>query len=181
MKFEIPFREEIFKKQMILTLNNAWSINLKNNKRNLIWAVPMILFGGLMVYGESDTGFLLIAIGIHYLVNFYNYYSYYKESKTEFLKLVNNEINRQKNANENSVWEFTENYFRYKDYKYETKMKWEMFKNYRIIEKNLFLDLNVSENSSYVLGEEEIGIESFQKITEFVNSIINKKPVYNNV
>ncbi|KJD31053.1 hypothetical protein PK35_16830 [Tamlana nanhaiensis] len=181
MKFEIPFKEEIYKEQMTLNFNTAWKENLKKNKKRLIWAIPMILIGGLIIYGENYLGFVFIGIGIHYLINFYDYNSYYKKSKTKFFDLVEAEIVGQKNANELSVWEFDENYFGYKDYKYEAKINWEAFNNNRIIERNLFLDLNVGNNSSYVLGESEIGIENFQKITEFVKNKMDKKPVHNNV
>ncbi|ULC58413.1 hypothetical protein MBM09_10815 [Flaviramulus sp. BrNp1-15] len=175
MKFEIPFEEQIYKEQMTLNFNTTWSKNLKKNNKRLIWAIPFILLGGLIIYGENYLGFLFIAIGIHYLINFYDYYSYHKKSKAKFFELIEMEIIGQKNANENCIWEFNEDHFRYKDYKYEAKIKWEAFKSNRIIDKNIFLDLNVGNNSSYVLGEIEIGTENFIKVTEFVKNKIGQK------
>lgn len=175
MKFELPFKEQIYNEQMTLNFNTVWNKNLKKNKKRLIWAIPMILLGGLIIYGENNLGFLFIAIGIHYLINFYDYYSFYKKSKNTFFELVETEKIGQIKANENSFWEFNDDHFRYKDYKYEAKIKWEAFKSNRIIDKNLFLDLNVGNNSSYILGEIEIGTENFNKITEFVKSKIGQK------
>ncbi|MUU79904.1 hypothetical protein [Winogradskyella endarachnes] len=180
MKFELPFNEQTYNEQMTLNFNTAWNDNLKKNKKRLILAIPMILLGGLIIYGENYLGFLFIAIGIHYLINFYDYYSYYKKSKNNFFELVKTEKNGQLDAGENSVWEFNDEYFRYKDYKYEAKIKWEAFKSTRVIDKNLFIDLNVGNKSSYVIGETELGTENFNKVTEFVKTKV-KKPVHNNV
>lgn len=181
MKFELPFNEQIFNEQMTLNFNTAWKDNLKKNKKRLIWAIPMILLGGLIIYGENNLGFLFIAIGMHYLINFYDYYSYYKKSKNTFFELVETEKKGQIDADENSIWEFNDDHFGYKDYKYETKIKWEAFNSTRVIDKNLFIDLNVGNNSSYVIGDSELGTENFNKVTEFVKAKVKKKPVHNNV
>ena len=58
------------------------------------------------------------------------------------------------------------------DYKYEAKIKWNAFKSTRVIDKNLFIDLNIGNNSSYVIGETELGTENFDKVTEFIKSKI---------
>ena len=62
MKFDLPFKEQIYNEQMTLNFNTAWNDNLKKNKKRLIWAIPMILLGGLIIYGKNNLGFLFIAI-----------------------------------------------------------------------------------------------------------------------
>lgn len=168
MKFELPFNAQIYTKQMTLNFHTAWNENLKNNRNRLFWAVPMIIIGGLIIYGENNLGFLFMAIGIHYSINFYDYYTFYKKRKKAFFELVEKEKNGQIAANENSVWEFNDDHFRYKDYKYEAKIKWKAFKSTRVIDKNLFLDLGLGNDSSYVIGEIEIGSENFNTLIEFV-------------
>ena len=42
------------------------------------------------------------------------------------------------------------------------------------IENNLFIDLNKAYRYSYIIGEEEVGVENFQKIIEFITSKIKK-------
>ena len=54
MKFELPFKEQIYDEQMTLNFNTAWNDNLKKNKKRLIWAIPMILLGGLIIYGKNN-------------------------------------------------------------------------------------------------------------------------------
>ena len=49
-----------------------------------------------------------------------------------------------------------------------------LHKSVRIIEKNLFIDLNVGYHLSYIVGEKEIGVDNFDKVTEFIKSKIEK-------
>ncbi len=91
MKFELPFNEQIYKEQITLNFNTAWNKNLKNNKKRLILVIPMILMGVLIIYGGGNIGFLFLAIGIHNLINFYEYYSFYKKNKNKFFELVEKE------------------------------------------------------------------------------------------
>jgi len=173
MKFEIPFEEKIYTDQMNLYFNKTWETNLKKNKERLIVSIPMILLGSLIVYLENNIGFIFIAFGIHYLINFFSYYSYFKKSKKTFFDSVETEKNDQLIANENSIWEFHDDYFKYIDYKCEIKLKWNAFQNKRVIEKNLFLDIDTKNNISYILGEIEVGTQEFQKIIELVKNKIN--------
>jgi len=168
MKLEIPFEENIYLEQTTLNFTLAWKDNLKKNKKRLYWALPSIIFGAFLVYRENYLGFLFLGIGLHYAINFYDYYSYYKKSKTEYFELIKSEIEGQKAAGQNSLWEFNDDHFRYKYYKYDAKIKWNAFKSYRIIDKNIFLDLEVGNNSSYILGEIEVGKDRFEEIIEFV-------------
>lgn len=168
MKFELPFNAQIYTEQMTLNFHTAWNENLKNNRNRLFWAIPMIIVGGLIFYGENNLGFLFMAIGIHYSINFYDYYAYYKKNKKAFFELVEKEKINQLKANEYSIWEFNDDHFGYKDYKFEAKIKWEAFKSTKVIDKNLFIDLNVGNNSSFIIGETEIGSENFNTLLEFV-------------
>ena len=178
MKFELPFKEQLYNEQMILNFNTAWNKNLKNNKKRLFWAIPMTLLGGLIIYGKNNLGFLFIAIGIHNLINFYDYYVFYKKSKNTFFEVIEREKKEYIEASENSIWEFNDEYFRYKDYKFEIKIKWKTFKSIRVIDNNLFIDLDLENHSSYILGETEIGTENFHKLIDFVRNKIGENPVH---
>nr|WP_315193779.1 hypothetical protein [uncultured Flavobacterium sp.] len=174
MKFEIPFKEEIYKKQTILNLSLTWEKILKKNKKNLILYIFFISIGFLIIYGENNIGVIFILIGLYGLLECYRTNYAYQNSKKTYLKLIENEIKGQLESNEISIWEFNDEYFNYKDYKYEAKIKWNAFKNYRIIEDNIFLDLNIGNQSSYILSKEEIGNDSFENIVELVHTKINR-------
>ncbi|MDP2161467.1 MAG: hypothetical protein Q8K02_13360 [Flavobacterium sp.] len=174
MKFEIPFKEEIYKKQTSLNLSLTWEKILKKNKKNLIIYIFFISIGFLTIYGGGNIGVIFIIIGLFGLLECYRINTAYQNYKKTYLKLIENEIKGQLESNEKSVWEFNDDYFSYKDYKYEAKIKWNAFKNYRIIEDNIFLDLNVGNQSSYILSKEEIGNDSFENIIELIHTKINR-------
>ncbi|GAA4276002.1 hypothetical protein [Aquimarina mytili] len=175
MKLEIPFIEQIFKEQLTLNFKITWRENLERNKKRLFWAIPFIIIGSIMLYGNDNLGFISVAIGIHYVFNFFNYYLSYKKSKKKYFDLVASEIDNEKRANQNAIWNFNEDHFGMKNYKYEVKIKWGAFKSYRIISDNLFLDLDVGTNLSYILGEKEIGLEKYNEVVEFVKHKISLK------
>jgi hypothetical protein len=52
---------------------------------------------------------------------------------------------------------------------YDYSIKWEAFKGYRILEKNLFLQLRESIDQSFIIGEVEIGEQPFAEVVAFVN------------
>ena len=47
---------------------------------------------------------------------------------------------------------------------YDHSIKWEAFKGYKIVQKNLFLLLAESIDQSYIIGEEEIGAHEFAEV-----------------
>lgn len=174
MIFEIPFNEEIYKKQTSLHLNLHWNKILKKNKSNLIIAIVFFLLGVLAIYGNGNVGYVFVIVGIYGFSDFYRIHAAYQKRKKEFQEMVNDEIMGQMEANENSFWEFNEEYFRYKDYKYDTKINWKTFKSFRIIEDNIFLDLNMGIQSSYIMAKDEIGENSFQKAINFLDGKITR-------
>jgi hypothetical protein len=172
MIFEIPFDKNLYQTQLLLHFNLTWKRNKENNRMRLIWGIPMVLIGYYMITSENYFGYLLIGFGIHSITNFIDNYIHYRKNKKQYFDLIETEIDNQKKSQENSIWEFNEESFCYKDYRYETKMIWSSFKSYRVIESNLFLDINIGPSLSYVLAESEIGKEEFEKVTEFIKTKI---------
>lgn len=170
MKFEIKFDEEIYKDQMEIYFNSIWETNLKRNKNQLLWSVPIIALGILLANINPILGIVFIAIGIHYLIIYFNYKSHYKTSKNVFNQQVNEEIQGYVNCGKPTIWEFSEDHLKITDYRFNSEMKWVCFKMQREINGILFLDLKVGNNLSYIIGENEIGTENYKKTLEFVKS-----------
>lgn len=179
MKYEISFDEEIYKDQMTLNFNIAWLKNVKKNQKNFYWGITYLLIGSLILFLKNNLGFLFIAISIHILVNCNSYYNHYKNNKKRYFKFVNAEIEKQKKANKNSIWELTEKTLKFKQYNYETTINWEVFKSYYVINKNLFVNLNEELKLSYVLGEKEVGIDEFKKVIDFINTKVKHEKINN--
>jgi len=178
MTLEIPFNKEIFNHQNQLNFNSVWKKNLKNNQRRILWGILGLLLGGLMIFNENYVGFLFLGIGIHYFVNFYDYWSYYSKSKKRYFGQMSTEIEGYENSGRNCIWEFKDDHFGYTDHKFETKIKWLTFKSFRIIEDTLFLDFDSKNGLSYMLGKSEVKESEWNQIIDIVNEKI--KPVHNN-
>lgn len=174
MVLEVPFNEDIYKKQTNLILGLYWNKILKKHKNNLIISIVFFLLGVFAIYGKGNVGYVFVIISIYGFLEFYKINTAYQKSKKEFQKIVSDEIKGQIESNQNSIWEFNDTYFRYKDYKLDVKINWTAFKSYAIIEDNLFLNLNVGNQSSYIIAKEEIGNDSFQEVLNFVDDKIKR-------
>jgi len=174
MKFEIPFIEEIYKNQVKLNFDFVWKKTIKKNKKTLLTSIVLFLLGFLIIYGNDNIGYILIAFSIYGFIEFYRIQSAYKKSKLNYFTITENEIIKQIEISEKSIWEFNDEYFRYKDYKYDAKINWIAFKGYRIIENNIFLDLNVGNFSSYILSQVEVGNDNFNEIIQLVDQKVKR-------
>ena len=174
MIFEIPFNEEITRKQTNLKFQLLWKKSLKNRKTNLFISIGFFLFGCLVIYGNGNVGYIFAALGMFGVFMFFSLTLAYHRSKKKYENVVDSEIEKYKLKCENSIWEFNNEYFGYKDYKYNAKIKWDGFVSFKIIDDNLFLDLADNSQLSYILAKEEVGDESFQNIVDFLESKLKR-------
>ncbi|MDN3673533.1 hypothetical protein QWY99_10755 [Flavobacterium branchiarum] len=174
MKFDLPFKESITRKQLNMNFELYWLKTLKNYKRNLIISIIGILLGSLIVYGKGNVGYVFIAMGAYGILEFYKIKVAYNRSKRKYLEAINKVVEEQIKSCENSIWEFNEDYFGYKDYKFDLKIKWEGFSGFRIIEENLFLDVINNHLLSYILSKEEIGEEKFENLEAFIETKLKR-------
>lgn len=172
MKFEIPFDEVTFSEQNKLNFKIHWDKNLKINRNRIYWAIPLLIFGCLIVYKKDNLGFLFIGIAVHYFIKTLEYYNFYRKNKTNHLELIASKIEKRKASEVNSTLEFTDEYFRFSDHNYDTKIFWTTFKSYRLIDENLFLDVNSNYYSSYIIGKSEVGTEKFEEIIKLITTKI---------
>lgn len=176
MKFEIPFDEKIFKEQIALNFDEAWKPHLIKNRKNIYSCIVMILIGSGLIYFKGYVGSIFLVLGLFYFLHGLHYYFNYKKKKKKQAHIANLEAQSQINANENSIWEFNDEYFRYKDYKGDFKLKWFAFQGYRIIDNTLFLDVYSDNLMSYIINKEEIGAEEFNTVIALVKKKISNLP-----
>ncbi|WP_298136919.1 hypothetical protein [Flavobacterium sp.] len=174
MKFDLPFKEHITRKQLNLNLELYWKKTLKSYKRNLIISIVGILLGSLIVYGNGNVGFVFIAMGTYGIFEFCKIRVAYNNSKRKYFETINKLVEEQIKSGTNSTWEFNEDNFAYKDYKFDLKIKWEGFSGFRVIEDNLFLDVINNHLLSYILGKEEIGDEQFENLIVFIETKLKR-------
>ncbi|MEF3078717.1 hypothetical protein [Winogradskyella poriferorum] len=171
MKFEIPFDENIYNEQMKLQFDNVWSEGFKKNKSKLYIGIPFFLLGILAVYGNGNIGYVFIVLSLLFFYKYYEYYQYYHKNKKRYFFESEKFSLEQKEVQDISVWEFKDEYFRYKCFKCDYKLDWSLFTGFEIIDNNIFIKTK-DVNHSYIVGKSELGESEFSKIIEFLTTKI---------
>lgn len=174
MRFEIPFNEALSRKHAKLIFDLHWKELLKKNNKSIFYIVLTILFGVLVVYGNNNIGFIFIALGIHFLMNWINFRSHYNKNKRIYFKAVDNHLNSYVLNNPICIWEFSEDSFLYSDFKFDLRMKWNVLKGFKIVDDAIFFEIKDSIAANFILEKEEVEDEHFEKIKNFIESKIKR-------
>lgn len=172
MKFEIPFDKNIHEEQNKLSFDLAWSKNLKKRRENLILGIILIILGILILIGQNNIGVIFIGMGILSLIFCYRANDYYIKNKKNYFDIINTEAEECLQAVDNEIWEFQEDYFRYKNYKQDSTLKWNAFSSLKKINETIFLDTNIGIR--FILSEKEVGSEKFEQIITFLENKIKQ-------
>lgn len=167
---EIPFNKEIYIEQNKLNFDTAWAKNLKTNRKNSIISIVLIVFGILIIIGKNNVGGLMCAMGLFCLYMAYRMNVTYKENKKIFFEAISNEIKNRENEPNTLIWEFQDDYFHYKDYQLDLKLKWAAILKYTRIDETIFVDSKVGVR--FMLSEKEVGKEKFEEIIAFLDDKI---------
>lgn len=173
MTLELQFDKHIFIQTTKLQFNLVWKKNIDNNYKRLIWIILAFIIAFFLIFNKNHVGFLFLAIGIHFSIRFIEYLNFYKKNKKAYLSMVNEEIDGFENSSQNIILGFEEEYFKYSDYKHESKTKWFVFKDYKVIEGVLFLYTDNKNTVSFTLSKAEIKETEWTKIIEIINTKIN--------
>jgi len=166
MRIEIPFNEEVSRKQLQMLHDLAWKNKKYYWKNSIYLGLFFTLLGIAIVYGKSNLGYLFVFLGIIQLIGFFVYH--YK-SETLHRKLFE-EFEAGKNTyieNPLSIWEFSENDLKFSLGKNSVSIVWGDFKTFKIIDNVIFIFTKT--NQPYILSKEEVGDENFEKIVEVIS------------
>jgi hypothetical protein len=169
MTFEIPIDSEIAIAQYTLRLNMTFRKNLGKSGMNALGAGAILLFAWLMISDKKTPGYFFLSLGLFCLFNALHYFWYYIKTSRKLKKVYHDLVILREEHNDITTWRFEPDAFGYKDMYYDYLIKWEAFKGYRVVEKNLFLQLKESIDQSFMIGEVEIGEQPFAEVTAFVN------------
>ncbi|HMR17796.1 MAG TPA: hypothetical protein PKA53_00730 [Sphingobacterium sp.] len=171
MKFHIPFDEEIYRAQINLNFNLAWGKSMRTNKWIIFMMIPLLLFG-LFTWArsENDLGLILACLSgcLSYLA--ISRYQQYVTKKKEYLRLVEAEIKEYKEINEPVLFEFQDEFFRYKNHKCDLKFNWATFTKMTFVDSTLIL--NIHAMNAFLLSEEEVGKDIFADIVAYCKANI---------
>lgn len=179
MKFEIPFDEKIYKKQMEIYFQLNWENRKKNNRLYNYFGFVLLILGILLLIETNSSkitvpaGFIIG--GVLCLMSYYKFYIPYLKSKRKF-NLEVDRISKEYTENPWSEIEFMEDGITVKDYTGELKLLWSSYNFYRIIGTTLIV---IGKDRPIAIDEVEIGFNNFQKIIEIVDVAVKKTTAKN--
>lgn len=175
MRFEIPFDNKIYKKQIELLFKIEWGDIAKENRKTLFYGIGSLLFSLFILYNEKYLGFLLFfSISLYFLINYYIFFKLYTKTKDLIFKNMEEKIIENKEIENNSVWIFENDYFFNSFDGIESKYNWNKFDRFEIIEDTLITYFSKSSAHGFVISIEEIGKEKFDEIIYFIQTKLTK-------
>ena len=170
MKFEIPFKPEIYLNQIQLIIPLIYRAYYKDARETIIVGLISTLLGISIIIGKSYLGIVFIVLGIFFIIKSYPKFKLYNTLKSTYFKKVKEKVSEVESDFGNAIFEFNENSIKYIDKFTTREIEWTEFKNYKIVESNLLLILEQDKGDIMAIGKNEVGNLSFDKIIDFVKS-----------
>jgi hypothetical protein len=169
MIFEIPHNSKVAFRQYKVQLKLIFRKNLKATGINLLLSLIIFFLAWPMISDHSSMGYFILSAGIFIFFSAAHYLGYYIKTTKRFMAVHKKIADLREQNKDITTWEFNEEFFGYKDMFYEYKIKWAAFKGFKIVEHNLFLTLAESINQSFIIGEDELGVQEFSMVIGFVS------------
>jgi len=161
MILEIAFNEINYREHNTIYFASIWKKVLKKQKQNMYYGLVLIIFGISIICGKNNIGFVLVFLGANGIMFWFRIYSHYQVAKRIYLKLIDKNVKEYLAHDQVSVWNLTDDYFHYYDYKLDVKMKWIALTGYRVIGNIIIVDSNVG--ICFILSRGEIGTQNFNE------------------
>jgi hypothetical protein len=171
MHFEIPFNEEITRRQAKL----LWKIAYKRKITNawfLVLGPLSAIFLGLIWLTQGDfwMGLSFYTVGLYVFFVGLRFFSWYIIHKRKSGQALNEAIKSRQATKNNTTWTFAEDRFGYKDGRMDISLPWTSLRSYKIVGKSLLLFIVGPVNKTFVLDEDEMSAGDFKSVCEFVKS-----------
>ena len=170
MKFDIPFKSEIYLNQVKLMTPIIYTEYYKDARKSLTVGIFSSLLGVFIILGKSQLGVLFIVLGISFIIKSLPKFKLYKTLKRTYFKITKKKLFENKSDFGKGIFEFTENSLKYIDNIETRDIKWNEFESYKIIKSNLFLILEQEKGEIMAIGKNEIGSENFEKVIIFIKT-----------
>lgn len=170
MKFDIPFKSEIYLNQTQLIIPLIYKPYLKDARESLIVGLISTLIGISIIIGKSYLGIVFVLLGAVYIIKAYPKFQLYSKLKSTYFEKVKEKVAEVESDFGNGIFEFKEHSIKYIDKNITRDVKWNEFKGFKVVKSNLLLILEPDNGDIMIIGENEIGSENFKKTVEFVKT-----------
>ena len=169
MHFEIPFNEEITRRQARL----LWTIAYKRKITNawfLVLGPLSAIFLGLiwLIQGDFGMGLFFYTAGLYVLFVGLRFFGWYIMHKRKSGLVLEEAIQSRRATKSSTSWTFVQEGFGYKDGRMDISLPWTSLHSYKIVGKSLLLFIVGPINKTFVLDEDEINAGDFKSVCEFV-------------
>ena len=169
MHFEIPFNEEITRRQAKLLWTMAYKRKITNAWFLVLGPLSAIFLGLIwLTQGDFWMGLSFYTVGLYVFfvgLRFFGWYIIHKRKSGLTLDAV---IKSRQETKRSASWTFEQDKFGYKDGWMDISLPWTSLYSYKIVGKSLLLFIVGPVNKTFVLDEDEMSAGDFKSVIEFV-------------
>ncbi len=168
MRYEIPFNTELRKRQLRLNFDEQAKKSMQRIRKGFAYGILFIILSLIAHNGSEFLFFMCFMTGYSFFFIYGYYYLSQKRNEKKYFENAQAQDDLE-SGKSHFFWEFTETHFSYLGNVIEVKLNWAALTSFKIMSQTLFLTFAVA-NTVYLLSEEEVGSEEFQKIIAFVKT-----------
>ncbi|REC47019.1 hypothetical protein [Chryseobacterium pennipullorum] len=168
LTYTTPNSEKLLRQIHQYEFARMWKKNLNKNNKNLIWGIIFILLAVGMLFYRQYLGLLFLGFGLFYVFSYINYISVYQKHKKTFNESLNKEVEKLHINTKDVIWEFTPEYFKFKDYKSELTFPWNTI-TYSILD-NRYVYITAMPSFHIILDKINIDDSTYNKTVTYLNT-----------
>ena len=176
MRIEYKYNPETYRKELEEFMRLSFKPFLKDANKYLGMGLVLLIFTTLELnwYPKLRShGYIFIALSSYFILQSLTvYYTAYKE-KRKYRGMIKKDLDRMSQHNQNLIMEFNEDDFYYEEKDHNSRITWQMFQGYRVINDYIFLDFNRGVRTAYIVNKKDVGENDFLKILEHVSKKLN--------
>ena len=174
--YNTPTSEKIITEINEFQFKKVWKKNLAQNNKNLYWAIAIFLLGLIPLLTEPFyIGTFCLGYSILAVANYFNYRSVYQKNKKLFHENLGKEIESLNRNSKDVFWEYTPEYFRFKNYKHDLKFNWEDI-SYQIVDEK-YLYITAMHSLAFILDKVNIDEINLEKTLKYLGNKATMKVI----
>lgn len=180
MRIEFPFNEQLHVKMYEDYLRVTYERINSKLQMNLVSGGFLVVFGIgmplLKVLPFKWMDVAAITFGSTYLLITLSAITRNLKYKKYFRDRLRDECAALRASQQPIVIEYDEEWFSLENVFAMSRLKWEWFEGYRLIENNLYLDINRTINLCFIVNRQYVGDAHFDELVELVSRKLSVTP-----